>query len=156
MQKSVSKAGQIITGIDINDVWNMIQYVESLYGFTKQNDDERLTKFIRSVKMPFFERVSVYYGGELLEHYFDIIKRGLVVIKEDMEPYQGGVHGKEKLEVKIKMIASVIKQQMEKCTFDHEQYALFIIQIMSKLCAPARDSSIENLKTLKDPVEIFK
>jgi hypothetical protein len=114
MQKTVSKAGEIITGIDINDIWNMVQYIESLYEFTKHDDDERLTKFIRSVKMPWFERVSVYYGGDLMEHYFDIIKQGLIVIKEDMEPYQGGVHGKEKLEVKIKVMASVIKQQMEK------------------------------------------
>ncbi len=50
----------------------------------------------------------------------------------------------------------LIKQQMDNQTFDYQQYALFIIEIMSKLCAPARDTSIEQLKSVTEPVELFK
>ena len=50
----------------------------------------------------------------------------------------------------------LIKQQMDKNIFDYEQYALFIIEVMSKLCAPARDDDIEKLKASKDPVDIFR
>ena len=51
----------------------------------------------------------------------------------------------------------LIKQQMDAGTFDHQQYSMFVVQIMSKLCAPARDPTLAHLATLKDdPVEIFK
>ena len=50
----------------------------------------------------------------------------------------------------------LIKQQMENQTFNYQDYALFIIENMSKLSAPARDAKIESLKGLTDPVEIFK
>lgn len=50
----------------------------------------------------------------------------------------------------------LIKQQMERNVFDYLQYSAFIIDIMSKLCAPARDSDIERLRALREPVELFK
>lgn len=50
----------------------------------------------------------------------------------------------------------LIKQQMDKNLFDYEQYALFIIDVMSKLCAPARDSTLEKLRKVKEPVELFR
>ena len=50
----------------------------------------------------------------------------------------------------------LIKQQMDKNVFNYQQYAAFIVDIMSKLCAPARDADIEKLRSLTDPVEVFK
>ena len=50
----------------------------------------------------------------------------------------------------------LIKQQMDKSVFNYQQYASFIVDIMSKLCAPARDADIEKLRSLTDPVEVFK
>lgn len=50
----------------------------------------------------------------------------------------------------------LIKQQMDKETFDYREYSKFIIDVMSKLCAPARDPNMEQLRTLSEPVEIFK
>jgi hypothetical protein len=50
----------------------------------------------------------------------------------------------------------LIKQQMDKNMFDYKQYSLFIIEVMSKLCAPARDVEIEKLKSFEDPVDIFR
>jgi hypothetical protein len=50
----------------------------------------------------------------------------------------------------------LIQQQMDKNLFDYEQYALFIIDTMSKLCAPARDATLEKLSKIKEPVELFK
>lgn len=51
----------------------------------------------------------------------------------------------------------LIKQQTDRGTFDYREYARFIIEVMSKLCAPARDSNIEALRRLvEDPVEVFR
>ena len=50
----------------------------------------------------------------------------------------------------------LIRQQMDKETFDYQQYGFFVIDIMSKLCAPARDTSIEQLRNATDPVTLFK
>jgi hypothetical protein len=50
----------------------------------------------------------------------------------------------------------LIKRQMDNQTFDYREYSKFIIEMMAKLCAPARDSQIEDLKKLEDPVEIFR
>ena len=50
----------------------------------------------------------------------------------------------------------LIKQQMDREVFDYREYSRFIIDVMSKLCAPARDSNMEELKKLTDPVEIFR
>ena len=49
------------------------------------------------------------------------------------------------------------KQQMDKGTLEYEKYWMFVIDIMSKLCAPARDKEIEKLRSVsKDPVELFR
>ncbi len=50
----------------------------------------------------------------------------------------------------------LIQQAMNNNTFDYKQYALFIIDTMSKLCAPARDADLARLATLTDPVELFR
>ena len=50
----------------------------------------------------------------------------------------------------------LIRQQMDNQTFDYRQYGLFIIDTMSKLCAPARDVAIEELRSAIDPVSLFK
>jgi hypothetical protein len=50
----------------------------------------------------------------------------------------------------------LIKQQMDREVFDYREYARFLIEVMSKLCAPARDANIEELKKLDDPVEVFR
>ena len=65
-------------------------------------------------------------------------------------------HVKFREQIENVLDMDLIKQQMDKNTFNYESYSLFIIQNMSKLCAPARDSTIENLRNLKDPVEVFK
>ncbi len=50
----------------------------------------------------------------------------------------------------------LIKQQMSNETFEYHKYAMFICDVMSKLCAPIRDESIAKIKTLTDPIELFK
>jgi hypothetical protein len=50
----------------------------------------------------------------------------------------------------------LIKQQMDNQTFDYQQYGLFVVDTMSKLCAPARDSAIAELRQASDPVTLFK
>lgn len=50
----------------------------------------------------------------------------------------------------------LIRQQLDNHAFNLQTYADFIIEIMSKLCAPVRDDDIEMLKRLTDPVELYK
>lgn len=61
---------------------------------------------------------------------------------------------REKIEAVLDM--DLIKQQMDKNIFDYKQYGLFMIDVMSKLCAPARDPDMERLRQLNDPVDLFK
>uniref|UniRef100_T1PC90 T-complex protein 11 n=1 Tax=Musca domestica TaxID=7370 RepID=T1PC90_MUSDO len=51
---------------------------------------------------------------------------------------------------------SVIRQQAEKGVLDFQSYANFIIKIMGKSCAPARDDDIKKLTQIEDVVDMFK
>ncbi|XP_063831726.1 T-complex protein 11-like protein 1 [Ostrinia nubilalis] len=49
-----------------------------------------------------------------------------------------------------------IKQQAENNSLDFHKYAKFVIDLMAKLAAPARDEMIQNITTLTDTVDIFR
>ncbi|KAL0829911.1 hypothetical protein ABMA28_003386 [Loxostege sticticalis] len=49
-----------------------------------------------------------------------------------------------------------IKQQAENNSLDFHKYAKFVIDLMAKLAAPARDEMIQNISTLTDTVDIFR
>lgn len=49
-----------------------------------------------------------------------------------------------------------IEQQAENGALNFLGYAQFIINFMGRLCAPARDENIEELKKISDPVLVFK
>lgn len=51
---------------------------------------------------------------------------------------------------------SLIRQQAEKGVLDFRSYASFVVQIMAKSCAPARDGDIKKLAEIDDVVEMFK
>ncbi|KAL9927916.1 T-complex protein 11-like protein 1 [Glossina fuscipes fuscipes] len=51
---------------------------------------------------------------------------------------------------------ALIRQQAEKGVLDFRSYADFVIQIMGKSCAPARDELIQNLTKIEDVVSTFK
>ena len=61
---------------------------------------------------------------------------------------------REQIEAVLDM--DLVKQQMDKNIFDYKQYGLFMIDVMSKLCAPARDPDMERLRQTNEPVELFK
>lgn len=49
-----------------------------------------------------------------------------------------------------------IQQQAENNSLDFQKYAKFVIDLMAKLAAPARDEMIQNITTLTDTVDIFR
>lgn len=49
-----------------------------------------------------------------------------------------------------------IKQQAENNSLDFHKYAKFVIDLMAKLAAPARDEMIQNISTLTDTVSSFR
>ncbi|XP_011205138.2 T-complex protein 11-like protein 1 isoform X1 [Bactrocera dorsalis] len=50
----------------------------------------------------------------------------------------------------------VLKQQAEEGVLDFRAYANFVIQIMAKSCAPARDEMVRQLTEITDVVDTFK
>lgn len=51
---------------------------------------------------------------------------------------------------------SIIRQQAEKGVLDFKAYANFVIQILAKSCAPARDEAISKLLEIDDVVDTFR
>ena len=50
----------------------------------------------------------------------------------------------------------LLQQKLENDAFDIHYYSDYVINIMAKLCAPARDERIAKLKDMKEVVPIFK
>ena len=50
----------------------------------------------------------------------------------------------------------LIKQKTENEALDFKYYAEFVISIMAKLCAPARDEQIAKLRNIDDIVPLFR
>lgn len=48
--------------------------------------------------------------------------------------------------------AEFIKQQAQNSSLDFHKYAHFVVDLMAKLAAPARDEMIQNISTLTDTV----
>ncbi|CAF0978396.1 unnamed protein product [Brachionus calyciflorus] len=107
-----------------------------------------------TVHKAFWDSLKEDFGKEPIDykHAFTILaeaKQGLIGL---LLPN----HIKFREQIDSVLDLQLIKQQMENSTFDYKEYSLFIIESMSKLCAPARDAKIESLKSLTDPVEIFR
>lgn len=65
-------------------------------------------------------------------------------------------HVKFREQIEAVLDMDLMKQAMDKNLFDYKQYALFIIDTMSKLCAPARDADLEKLSKMDEPVDVFR
>ncbi|KAL4233545.1 T-complex protein 11 [Mactra antiquata] len=65
-------------------------------------------------------------------------------------------HDRLKSQIEEVLDTDLIKQKMENNAFDIYYYSGFVVTIMSKLCAPARDDRIAKLGEIKDVVPLFK
>lgn len=65
-------------------------------------------------------------------------------------------HAKFKEKIEEVLDLDLIRQQIDAETFNFYEYAMFICDMMSKLCAPVRDEAIANIRKLNDPVESFR
>lgn len=65
-------------------------------------------------------------------------------------------HVKFREQIEAVLDMDLIQQAMDKDTFDYQQYSLFIIDTMSKLCAPARDAALQSLSKVTEPVDLFR
>ncbi|XP_022165971.1 T-complex protein 11-like protein 1 isoform X2 [Myzus persicae] len=65
-------------------------------------------------------------------------------------------HTKLKEDIAQVLDVESIKNQIDNDSLDFEYYTKFILNLMSKICAPVRDDSIRALTLLNDPVDIFK
>ncbi|XP_026806219.1 T-complex protein 11-like protein 1 [Rhopalosiphum maidis] len=65
-------------------------------------------------------------------------------------------HTKLKEEISQVLDVELIQTQIDNNSLDFDYYTKFILNLMSKICAPVRDDSIRALTQLNDPVDIFK
>ncbi|XP_078052236.1 T-complex protein 11-like protein 1 isoform X2 [Augochlora pura] len=85
--------------------------------------------------------------------------QALVLLKEIKEILDQLVlphHAKIRENLNEVLDVDLIKQQAEKGVLDFHHYAQYVISIMSKVCAPVRDSKIKELSEKTDVIEIFK
>ena len=65
-------------------------------------------------------------------------------------------HQKVQQQIEEVLDMDLIQQKADNDALDFHYYAAFIISLMSKLCAPARDDQIAKLTEIKDIVPLFK
>ncbi|XP_044734759.1 T-complex protein 11-like protein 1 [Chrysoperla carnea] len=65
-------------------------------------------------------------------------------------------HTKIKQTIDEVLDLTLIKQQVEAGTLDFKHYSSYVINVMSKLCAPVRDDRIKELSETEDIVETFR
>jgi len=65
-------------------------------------------------------------------------------------------HGKLKDKIDQILDTELIQQQIDAGTLEFEKYAGYVLGMMGMLCAPVRDDRIQELKSQKQVVEIFK
>jgi hypothetical protein len=65
-------------------------------------------------------------------------------------------HHRLKEQISEVLDLALIKQKMENGAFDFDYYAKYITDTMAKLCAPARDEKISEIRAINDVVPKFK
>ncbi|CAH0719033.1 unnamed protein product, partial [Brenthis ino] len=102
--------------------------------------------------------------------YFDILREQLtsdppeykqaLILLEDVKQGLFSIllprHKRIKDMIEEVLDADFIKQQAENNSLDFQKYATFVIDLMAKLAAPARDEMIQNITTMTDTVDIFR
>ena len=69
-------------------------------------------------------------------------------------PKNDGLFMKKRVEEVLD--SELIKQQIEHDAFDIASCANFILDILSKMCAPVRDQAINKLKTQTEMVQLLR
>ncbi|CAG9133907.1 unnamed protein product [Plutella xylostella] len=102
--------------------------------------------------------------------YFDILREQLnsdppvykqaLVLLEDVKQGLFSLllprHTRIKQVIEEVLDSDFIKQQAENNSLDFGKYAAFVIDLMAKLAAPARDEMIQDITKLEDTVDIFR
>lgn len=65
-------------------------------------------------------------------------------------------HTKLKQNILEVLDSKLIEQQVEAETLNFKEYAHYVISLMGKMCAPARDEKIKELTEMSDIIEVFK
>ncbi|CAH1634762.1 unnamed protein product [Spodoptera littoralis] len=102
--------------------------------------------------------------------YFDILREQLnsdppeykqaLVLLEDVKQGLFSIllprHTRIREMIEEVLDAEFIQQQAENNSLDFHKYASFVIDLMAKLAAPARDEMIQNITKLSDTVDVFR
>lgn len=88
----------------------------------------------------------------IYEHAFGLLKE----LKENVLSFLLPHHQKLKVEIEENIDLNLIEQQCEKNCFDFLPVAKYILDVLSKLCAPVRDDTIKMLKEEADLISLFR
>ncbi|CAG9782538.1 unnamed protein product [Diatraea saccharalis] len=102
--------------------------------------------------------------------YFDILREQLnsdppeykqaLVLLEDVKQGLFSIllprHTRIREMIEEVLDSEFIRQQAENNSLDFHKYAKFVIDLMAKLAAPARDEMIQHITTLTDTVDVFR
>ncbi|KAH9643779.1 hypothetical protein HF086_002277, partial [Spodoptera exigua] len=99
--------------------------------------------------------------------YFDILreqlnsdppeyKQALVLLEDGLFSILLPRHTRIREMIEEVLDADFIRQQAENNSLDFHKYASFVIDLMAKLAAPARDEMIQNITKLTDTVDVFR
>ncbi|XP_013395437.1 T-complex protein 11-like protein 1 [Lingula anatina] len=83
-----------------------------------------------------------------------------IVLMEEVKQNLLGIllpqHQRLKAHINEVLDMDLIRQKIDNDAFDFHYYAEFVISIMARLCAPARDERIKNLREIKEVVPLYK
>ncbi|ELU14255.1 hypothetical protein CAPTEDRAFT_97119, partial [Capitella teleta] len=77
-------------------------------------------------------------------------------VKENLEEILLPQHTRVRAEIKEVIDLQLIEQQADAGTLDFHQYATFVVDMMAKLCAPARDEEVAKLREITEIVPLFQ
>lgn len=65
-------------------------------------------------------------------------------------------HTKLRSEIDERLDMQLFRQQCEKNIIEFQPIAMYILNVMKKLCAPVRDATIDTLMKCTDVVDMYK
>ncbi|EDW78281.1 uncharacterized protein Dwil_GK16258 [Drosophila willistoni] len=87
---------------------------------------------------------------------FDQAIRLLAEIKEELPQLLSPNNERSLVRINEVLDDAIIRQQAERGVLDFRSYANFLINILSRMCAPARDEAVAKLRDIDDVVETFR
>lgn len=95
-------------------------------------------------------------SGNPTDRKYDVSKQLLQDIKQKMLELLLPQHSRFKADIEDRMDAKIIEQLCQIHSLDLLDYSRYILNVLSKLCAPVRDEKIEELQKIDDITQVYR